>query len=148
MKLQEKKTQKGNSYAIIKFSDLSTVFELFIFSDIFELNRDKLVEGNSLMITLIKNYSDDDKSRRRVNVKSILLLNEVMDKAIKNITFSFKNLKEISKLKNLSYKDGKTTVKVIIEDKNKTLTFQLKNKRNINNKLINSLDLSNNVMVE
>ena len=148
LKLQEKKTQKGNSYAIIKFSDLSTVFELFIFSDIFELNRDKLVEGNSLMITLIKNYSDDDKTRRRVNVKSILLLNEVMDKAIKNITFSFKNLKEISKLKNLSYKDGKTTVKVIIEDKNKTLTFQLKNKRNINNKLINSLDLSNNVMVE
>ena len=33
IKVQEKKTQKGNSYAIIKFSDLSNVFELFIFSD-------------------------------------------------------------------------------------------------------------------
>ena len=34
-----KKTQKGSSYAIIKLSDLSGVFELFLFSDIFELNR-------------------------------------------------------------------------------------------------------------
>ena len=56
LKVQEKKTQKGNSYAIVKFSDLSNVFELFIFSDIFEINRDNLIEGNSLMITLIKNY--------------------------------------------------------------------------------------------
>ena len=40
LKVQEKKTQKGNSYAIVKFSDLSNVFELFIFSDIFEINRD------------------------------------------------------------------------------------------------------------
>ena len=52
LKTQEKKTQKGNSYAIVKFSDLSSVFELFIFSDIFEMNRDLLVEGNSLIITL------------------------------------------------------------------------------------------------
>ena len=33
LKIQERKTQKGNSYAIIKFTDLSSVFELFIFSD-------------------------------------------------------------------------------------------------------------------
>ena len=58
LKVQEKKTQKGNSYAIIKLSDLTSVFELFVFSDIFELNRDKLIEGNSLMITLMKNYLD------------------------------------------------------------------------------------------
>ena len=51
LKVQEKKTQKGNSYAIVKFSDLSSVFELFIFSDIFEMNRDLLVEGKSLIIT-------------------------------------------------------------------------------------------------
>ena len=54
LKVQEKKTQKGSSYAIAKFSDLSNVFELFIFSEVFELNRNNLYEGNSLMITLIK----------------------------------------------------------------------------------------------
>ena len=35
LKIQEKKTQKGTSYAIIKFSDLASVFELFVFSDTF-----------------------------------------------------------------------------------------------------------------
>ena len=34
LKIQERKTQKGNSYAIIKLTDLTSVFELFIFSDI------------------------------------------------------------------------------------------------------------------
>ena len=66
LKVQEKKTQKGSSYAIVKFSDLSNVFELFIFSEIFENNRDNLFEGNSLMITLIKNYSDNDKSQKKL----------------------------------------------------------------------------------
>ena len=51
LKIQERKTQKGSSYAIIKLTDLSSVFELFIFSDILELNRNSLVEGNSFIIT-------------------------------------------------------------------------------------------------
>ena len=54
LKIQEKKTQKGTSYAIIKFSDLGGVFELFVFSDIFELNRDNIKEGKSVIITLLK----------------------------------------------------------------------------------------------
>ena len=74
LKVQEKKTLKGTSYGIVKFSDLSNVFELFIFSDIFETNRDNLIEGNSLMITLIKNYVDEDKSQRRINVKKMISL--------------------------------------------------------------------------
>ena len=36
LKIQEKKNQKGVSYAIIKFTDLGGVFELFLFSDLFE----------------------------------------------------------------------------------------------------------------
>ena len=70
LKVQEKKTQKGSSYAIVKFSDLSNVFELFIFSDIFETNRENLFEGNSLMITLIKNLSFFQKKflRRKLKV--------------------------------------------------------------------------------
>ena len=36
MLIKEKKTAKGNSFAIIKFSDLSKVYELFLFSEILE----------------------------------------------------------------------------------------------------------------
>ena len=57
LKLQERKTAKGTSYAVIKLTDLNSVFELFIFSDILELNREILKEGNSLILTLFKNIS-------------------------------------------------------------------------------------------
>ena len=39
LKVQERKTAKGNSYAVLKLTDLTSVFELYIFSDILELNR-------------------------------------------------------------------------------------------------------------
>ena len=56
------------------------------------------------MLTLIKNYSDDDKSQKRINVKKIISLKELINKPIKNITFKFKNIKEFKKLKNLKKK--------------------------------------------
>ena len=52
LKVQERKTAKGNSYAVLKLTDLTSVFELFIFSDILELNREILKEGNSLNFNL------------------------------------------------------------------------------------------------
>ena len=83
LKIQERKTQKGNSYAIIKFTDLSSVFELFIFSDILELNRDSaLVEGNSLILTLSKNISDNENRFKRINVKKIASLKDLFNKEI------------------------------------------------------------------
>ena len=60
MKIQEKKTQKGNPFAIIKFSDLGGVFELFVFSEILEQNRNILNEGKSLLITVIKDIGNQD----------------------------------------------------------------------------------------
>ena len=54
LKIQERKTAKGNAYAVLKLTDLTSVFELFIFSDTLELNREILKEGNSLILTLVK----------------------------------------------------------------------------------------------
>ncbi len=148
LKTQEKKTQKGNSYAIVKFSDLSSVFELFIFSDIFEMNRDLLSEGNSLMITLMKNYTDETKISFRLNVKKIISLKEVINKPIEKIIFKFKSIEEMNKIKSLSKVDAKTEVKIQLVENGKNLVFKLKNKRNVDNKLINSLNLRENVVIE
>ena len=146
LKIQEKKTQKGNSYAIVKFSDLNNVFELFIFSDVFEDNRDILIEGNSLMITLIKNYTDENKVQTRINVKKIISLNEIVNKPIKNITFLFKDINELYKLKELSQLEGETEIKLVLDNKEDMLTFRLKDKRKVNYNLINSLNLTENVI--
>ncbi|MDC3055247.1 DNA polymerase III subunit alpha [Candidatus Pelagibacter sp.] len=147
LKVQEKKTQKGNSYAIVKFSDLKNVFELFIFSEIFETNRKFLIEGNSLMLTLIKNYTDESKIQKRINVKKIASLEDLLNQNYKSIKFKFKDIEELSKLKKLTTVQGETDVEVHLLEDDKTIVFKLKNKRKINNKLINSLNLSENIIV-
>jgi len=148
LKVQEKKTQKGSSYAIVKLSDLSCVFELFIFSDIFELNRDKIIEGNSLMITLIKNYIDEAKSQRRFNVKKIVSLKEILNSSFYEIKFKINTFDELSKIKVLSKKDGKTQITFVISDEGNNYTFSLKDKRYIDNNLINSLNIRENIMID
>ena len=140
LNIQEKKTQKGNSYAIVKFSDLSGVFELFIFSDILEMNRKILVEGNSLIITLVKNLSDEENRFKRINVKKIALLKELINKPIKEIQFKSENIKFFKSIFNLSKTNAQTEVKLVIKDNGKNLIFKLKDKRYIDRKTLESMN--------
>ena len=61
MSIQEKKSAKGTPFAIVKFTDLKSEFELFLFSDLLVLNRDKLKTANSFIITLQKDSTKDFK---------------------------------------------------------------------------------------
>ena len=148
LKFKKKKTQKGNSYAIAKLSDLNGIFELFIFSDIFELNRDKLIVGNSLMITLMKNYSDEARTQKRIIVKKIVSLKEIIESDFDEIKFKIKDFNELSKINSLSKKNGKTKVYFEIEDNKNYYIFSLKDKRYIDNTLINKLKIRENIIID
>ena len=138
LKLQEKKTQKGNSYAIIKCTDLSGVFELFIFSDMLELNRDLLIEGNSLLITLSKSLNDEENRFRRINVKKITGIKNLLNNPVDEVKFILKNDTSLNDLStNLINKDGKSNIKIEFNDFDHKLTFKLKNRRKVDRKLIN-----------
>jgi len=139
LKITERKTAKGNSYGIIKFTDLTSVFELFIFSDILELNRDVLVEGSSLIITLIKTISNDENRFKRINVQKISSLKDLFNKPVNEIIFDIKSTKELDKISDLVKEEGTTAVKINIIDKNNHISFKLKNKRLIDRKAINTL---------
>jgi len=139
LKITERKTAKGNSYGVIKFTDLTSVFELFIFSDILELNREILIEGNSLIVTLIKSISKDENRFKRVNVQKIASLNDLFNKPVSEITFNIKSTKDIDQISNLVKEVGTTEVKINITDENNDISFKLKNKRLIDRKSINIL---------
>ena len=137
LKVQEKKTQKGTSYAIIKFSDLSGVFELFVFSDVFENNREILIEGNSVMITLVKNYVDESKIQKKINIRKIISMKEVIDKPIEEVHIKIKNIDDIAKINKLDLQAGKTKVIIDVEVDKKRMSFQLNEKRKIDHKMLN-----------
>jgi len=139
LKVQERKTAKGNSYAVLKLTDLSSVFELFIFSDILELNREILKEGSSLLLTLVKSISNDENRFKRINVQKIGSLIDLFNSPIKEVSFnqiSDKNLEIISKVLT---EDGKTEVKFNMNVKDKSLKFKLKKTRNLDRKSLNLL---------
>ena len=139
LKVQERKTAKGNSYAVLKLTDLSGVFELFIFSDILDLNREILKEGSSLILTLIKSLSNEDNRFKRINVKKIASLKDLLNKPIDEVSFNLKSFRELEEISKLSLKEGETIIKINLSDKTNNYNFQLKNKRNIDRKTINLL---------
>ena len=139
LKITERKTAKGNSYGVIKFTDLTSVFELFIFSDILELNREVLVEGSSLIITLIKTISKDENKSKRINVQKIASLKDLFNKPVNEIVFNIKSIKDINKISDLVDEEGATEVIININDEKNDISFKLKNKRLIDRKTINIL---------
>jgi DNA polymerase-3 subunit alpha len=139
LKVNERKTAKGNSYAVLKLTDLTSVFELFIFSDILELNRDILKEGNSLILTLTKSITNDENRFKRVNVQKIGSLKDLFNSSIKEVFFEVKSDEEINEISKILDKDGKTSININLINGNKTLTFKLKNNRNLDRKSLNLL---------
>ena len=139
LKVSERKTAKGNSYAVLKLTDLSSVFELFIFSDILELNREILVEGNSLILTLVKSISNDENKYKRVNVQKIGSLKDLFNSPIKEVFFEVKSDDEVNEISKILDKDGKTSININLINDNKILNFKLKNNRNLDRKSLNLL---------
>ena len=138
LKIQEKKTQKGTSYAIIKFSDLGGVFELFIFSDIFELNRDNIKEGKSVILTVLKNLNDQDQ-RIKTNVKKIIPIDDILNKPINNIKIKIKHLEIIDKISKFLSTKGDVEVVFELLQNNKKFELKLRNKRFVDKNVLNSI---------
>ena len=64
-----KKSAKGTPYAIVKFSDQEGEFELFLFAEILVLNRDKLKESESFVMTLQKDKTQDENAKKKSKYK-------------------------------------------------------------------------------
>jgi len=139
LKITERKNARGSSYGVIKFTDLTSVFELFIFSQTLELNREILVEGNSLIITLTKTISKDENKLKRINVQKIASLKDLFNKPVNEIIFNIKSVNDLDKISNLTKEEGTTEVKINIINDNSDISLRLKNKRLIDRKAINML---------
>ena len=117
--IQEKKTSKGSPYAIIKFVDLSSMFELFIFSEKLVENRKNLLVGNSFLIKVKKEKNKD--GIERVNLDNIFLIDDLKNKNIENITFKINNISSLSLIKDRLKQKGSSKVSIIFEDKSSVI---------------------------
>ena len=129
MSIQEKKSAKGTPYAIVKFSDKKCEFELFLFAEILVNNRDKLKESESFVLTLQKDKIAGDETKKRVNVKKILNLEEVINKPYSRVTIELKDTFNLNEIKQLLSNRGDTEIELVIKDKNKKAIYSLQENR-------------------
>jgi len=129
MSIQEKKSAKGTPYAIVKFSDKKAEFELFLFAEILVTNREKLKESESFVLTLQKDKITGDVTKKRINVKKILNLDDVINKPYSKVTIELKDNYNLDEIKKLLSNKGETEIKLIVKDKNKQASFSLQENR-------------------
>ena len=111
---------------------------MFVFSDIFEINRENIKEGKSVIITIFKTFNDVDQ-RVRVNIKKIIPLDDILNKPINNLKIKINNQNEFNFLSRIL--EAKGDVEVIFEvfNNNKKFTLKLKNKRFVDKNILNSI---------
>ena len=129
MSIQEKKSAKGTPYAIVKFSDKNSDFEVFLFAEILISNRDKLKESESFILTLQKDKITGDPAKKRINVKKILNLQDVISKPYSKVTIELNEKCNLDEIKKLLSSKGETEIKLIVKDKNKLATYSLQENR-------------------
>ena len=134
MSIQEKKTLKGTPYAIAKFSDKMGEFELFLFSEILTKNREILKEGESFVLTLFKEL---DKDQKRINVKKIVSLNELVNQEYKKVSIEIDEVSNLENFSQLIKEKGKTEIELIFKRTNNKFIFKLENPRKFDLKLFN-----------
>ena len=132
MAIQEKKSAKGTPYGIVKFSDNKGEFELFLFSEILISNRERLKVSESFMISLQKDKVLNPEVKKRVNVKKILPLEDVINKPYSKVTIEIKENSEINEIKEILSLYGDTQIELIINYKNKKAHYSLQNNRKFN----------------
>jgi DNA polymerase-3 subunit alpha len=139
MSIQEKKSAKGTPYGIIKFSDKEGEFELFLFAEILISNRDKLKESESFVLTLQKDRITGDMTKKRINVRKILSLNEVISKPYSEVTIELKNNYDLNEIRELLSVKGETQINIVIKDQNKQAYYSLQNNRKFELKHLKAL---------
>ncbi len=140
MSKKEKKTAKGNSFAVIKFSDLSKVYELFLFSEILESNRENLVEGKSFLLTVIKDKENQENRFRRINVRKIVNLESIIKQTYTNVEIEIYNADDLKKLYEVIKQKGDSKIKISIKNENQNYLFELKDKRKFDRETLKNLN--------
>ena len=85
--------------------------------------------------------------RKKINIRKIISMKEVIDRPIDQVKIKIQNLEGIKKINELKLKDGNTKIYIDVEIDKKTLTFELKDNRKIDHKMLNLLRNEKNIQL-
>ena len=91
------------------------------------------------MITVSKDISSQDDRFKRINVRKIISISDIINKSYTDILIEIDNTENLPKLSELISEKGDSSIKISIKNKEKNYVFELKNKRKFDYKTLKSL---------
>ena len=116
------------------------MYELFLFSEILEKNRANLIEGESFLLTVMKDKENQENRFRRISVRKIANLDESTKLNYSNVEIQLCNTADLDKLYAVIKDKGNSKIKISIENKNKNYLFELKDKRKFDYETLKNLN--------
>ena len=90
-----------------------------------------------MILTLLKSASDEQNRFKRINVKKVASLTDLTNKPIEQVTFDIKSFHQLDEISKILNKNGDTLINIRLHDDENDLSFQLKNRRNLDRKTLN-----------
>ena len=92
-----------------------------------------------MILTLQKDVVTSDASKKRVNVRKIVSLEEALNKPYSKVIIELKDNYKIDEIKNILSDNGDTQIKFIVYEKNKKAHYALQNNRKFDLKHLKAL---------
>ena len=86
-----------------------------------------------------KDRISGESIKKRINVRKILSLNEVINKPYSKVTIELKNEYNLKEISDLLSDNGETEINLIIKDQNKQACYSLQNNRKFDLKHLKAL---------
>ena len=86
-------------------------------------------ESESFVLTLQKDKISGDSTKKRINVKKILNLDDVIKKPFSKVTIELKKDYNLAEIKRLLSNKGETEINLVVKEENKQATFLLQENR-------------------
>ena len=97
------------------------------------------MESSSFILTLQKDRITGDNNQRRVNIRKILSLNDMVNKPYEKVLIELNKDYNLEEIKDALKEEGETEINFIINENNKRLKFKLEKTRKFDLNLFNDI---------
>ena len=105
-----------------------------------EQNRNNLIDGQSFLLTVIKDKENQENRFRRISVRKIVSLKEITKIGYNDVYIEINESSNLKELYEVIKEKGDSKIKISINDKNKNYLFELKDKRKFDYETLKNLN--------
>ncbi|MGI9388167.1 MAG: DNA polymerase III subunit alpha, partial [Methyloligellaceae bacterium] len=136
--VNERRSQRGNQFAFVGFSDPTGQYEAIIFSDMLNASRDLLHSGEPLLVRVEAKREDDVV---KVNAQSIELLDKASGSTSKSATIILNGTPRFEVVADCLHKTGRGEVTMVIRlpEKGRQVRVRLPQKYDLSPRVLGEL---------